>query len=258
MWFCGTACNEYVRWSHLSRYIWKCKYPEYWNASVSPNISHLTFSGFIVHRFSAAVKRKRILGHTFNMSSICIYISYNCVNPDKNILWGWLSNRLTLLCLRKKYKVAVFTYYYFIIYLNINFELIYSPTKAKTKTRKAFTPRQKTNFWQRQSVLCTVVLCIVLWAIGFPSSLWIRYPPIPSCWNTFFGDNNFGAGKKGSSGKIDGTLGLQKDTLLSSSIFRFKRKLAKICPLARNWLSFINILRNVSVFLLIESFIFAK
>ena len=30
--------------------------------------------------------------------------------------------------------------------MNNNFELIYSPTKAKTKTRKAFTPRQKKNF----------------------------------------------------------------------------------------------------------------
>ena len=30
--------------------------------------------------------------------------------------------------------------------MNNNFELIYSPTKAKTKTRKAFTPRQKKLF----------------------------------------------------------------------------------------------------------------
>lgn len=64
--------------------------------------------------------------------------------------------------------------------------------------------------------------------IEFPTSLWIKNP-IPWCWNTFLGDNNFGGGKKGTSSQIDGTLGLRKDTLLFS-IFCFKRKLArKIC-----------------------------
>ena len=64
--------------------------------------------------------------------------------------------------------------------------------------------------------------------IEFPTSLWIKYP-IPWCWNTFLGDNNFGGGKKGTSSQIDGTLGLRKDTLLFP-IFCFKRKLArKIC-----------------------------
>ena len=160
MWFCGTACNDYVRWSHLSRYIWKCKYPEYWNASVSPNISHLTFSGFIVHRFSAAVKRKRILGHTFNMSSICIYISYNCVNPDKNILWGWLSNRLTLLCLRKKYKVAVS---HIIILLYIWTSILNSsipPPKQRQKPGRHSRLAKKQTFGKDKA--CSVQLYCVL------------------------------------------------------------------------------------------------
>ena len=73
--------------------------------------------------------------------------------------------------------------------------------------------------------------------IEFPTSLWIKYP-IPWCWNTFLGDNNFGAGKKGTSSQIDGTLGLGKDTWLFS-IFCFKRKLArkKICYRASYWIS---------------------
>ena len=79
--------------------------------------------------------------------------------------------------------------------------------------------------------------------IEFPTSLWIKYP-IPWCWNTFLGDNNFGGGKKGTSSQIDGTLGLRKDTLLFP-IFCFKRKLArKICYIY--WTSETNNLRKYS------------
>ena len=47
--------------------------------------------------------------------------------------------------------------------MNNNFELIYSPTKAKTKTRKAFTPRQKNKLLaMTKRALCSLAMMFIL------------------------------------------------------------------------------------------------
>ena len=86
---------------------------------------------------------------------------HSCVNPDKNILWGWLFHRLTLLCLCKRIEVAVFTYYYYIIIISYIWTIILNssipPPKQRQKPGRHSRLAKKQTFSNDKA--CSVQFC---------------------------------------------------------------------------------------------------